>query len=279
MAKTEMTKIPEIKNKKELKEYIKPCYIIEDYLKSDERYKDFESHIRNVVRGCFHIKECREYPVTFRFYRSDKETYTLQLRRFLYNIYLWRPFYVLDGLHILDETFILNEEEIPNINQFINDKLILLFQEYNIRQTVINENVSNVLYDLRSISLDFSDIMNLTFSDNDFIEMYNNPEYRDAMTVHLSDDMQPVEVEKILSQHQKKLIDMLKKDKTNPVGIMLRSKTGIKEKQLAEFLISIGMKPTLTGEVMPVAIQTSSLIGGLSKPSYQYIDAVGARKP
>ena len=51
------------------------------------------------------------------------------------------------------------------------------------------------------------------------------------------------------------------------------------EKQLAEFLIAIGMKPTLTGEVMPIPIQTSSLIGGLSKPSYQYIDAIGARKP
>ena len=268
--------IPEIKNKKDLKEYLKPIYIIEDYLKSDDRYGDFEQVIRNIVRGCFHIKDCREYPVQFKFYRKDKEIHTLQLRRFLYNVYIWRPFCVMDGLHILDKTFILQEEEVPNVNQFINEKLILCFQDYNIDQIIINESVSNVLYNLRSISLDLSDVMNLTFSENDFINMYEDPEYREIMEVKISDDMQPVEVEKLLGECQRKLIAKLKSDKTNPIGIMLRSGTGIKYKQLAEFLIAIGMKPTLTGEVMPVAIQTSSLIGGLNRPSYQYIDAVGA---
>lgn len=274
-----LLEIPEINSKKELKEYIKPVYIIEDYLKDDSRYGDLEQAIRNILRGCFHIKECREYPIHFKFYRRDRDEHVLQLRHFLYNIYIWRPFCVLDGLYVLDESFILKAEEIPNINSFINEKVILCFQDYNVDQKIINESVSNILYNLRYISIDFSDIMNLTFSDNDFIQMYEDPVYRDIMKVELSEDAQPVEVEKVLNQHQDRLIQKLKQDKENPVGVMLRANSGVKAKQLAEFLISIGMKPTLTGEVMPIPIQTSSLIGGLSKPSYQYIDAVGARKP
>ena len=111
-----LIEIPRIKSKKDLKEYIKPLYIIEDYLQDEERYGDLEQVIRNVLRGCFHIKTCREYPVRFKFYRRDREEHELQLRRFLYNIYLWRPFCILNDIHVLDESFILGEEQIPFVN-------------------------------------------------------------------------------------------------------------------------------------------------------------------
>lgn len=271
--------VPEVHSKKDIKPYLKPMYIIEDYLNDDSRYGDLEQCIRNVLRGSFHIKECREYPIEFKFYRKDKISYKLQLRRFLYNLYVWRPFCILNELHILDDSFILNEEEIPNITDFLNDKILKTLQDYNIDQVIINESISNVLYNLRSISLDFSDIMNLTFSDHDFIEMMNDSEYKEIMELSIPEDMQPIEVERLLSQYQKRLIKKLKSDKENPVGIMLRAGTGIKEKQLAEYMIALGLKPTLTGEVMPIPIESSSLLGGLNRPSYQYIDAIAARKP
>ena len=99
------------------------------------------------------------------------------------------------------------------------------------------------------------------------------------MELKIPEDMQPIEVEKLLSQYQQRLVRKLKQDKNNPVGIMLRAGTGVKEKQLAEYMIAMGLKPTLTGEVMPIPIETSSLLGGLNRPSYQYIDAIAARKP
>ena len=71
----------------------------------------------------------------------------------------------------------------------------------------------------------------------------------------------------------------LKSIPDNPISIILRAGTGIKIKQLVEYLIMMGMKPSLEGEVMPIPIETSSLVGGLNRPSYQYIDASGARKP
>ena len=264
---------------KDMKKFLKPIYIIEDYLLDESRYGDLEQTIRNLLRGCFHIKECREYPIEFKFYRKDKETHKLQIRRFLYNLYIWKPFCMLNEFHILDESYILSEEEIPNVTEFLNEKILTTLQDYNIEQILINESISNVLYSLRSISLDFSDIMNLTFSDHDFIEMLNDPEYREIMELKIPEDMQPIEVEKLLSQYQQRLVRKLKQDKNNPVGIMLRAGTGVKEKQLAEYMIAMGLKPTLTGEVMPIPIETSSLLGGLNRPSYQYIDAIAARKP
>jgi hypothetical protein len=100
------------------------------------------------------------------------------------------------------------------------------------------------------------------------------------------DNAQATEVEEILDNAQHQLINRLKEDgknddykKRNPLGVILLVGSGMKEKQLTEYLIAMGMKPTLTGEVMPIAIENSSLIKGLDRPSYMYIDATGARKP
>ena len=116
--------------------------------------------------------------------------------------------------------------------------------------------------------------------------MHNNPRYRDLMEIKLPDNAQATEVEEILDNAQHQLINRLKEDgknddykKRNPVGVILLVGSGMKEKQLTEYLIAMGMKPTLTGEVMPISIENSSLIKGLDRPSYMYIDATGARKP
>ena len=40
----------------------------------------------------------------------------------------------------------------------------------------------------------------------------------------------------------------------------------------------MSMKPDLSCVTIPIPISSSTLIGGLNKPSYHYIDAIGARK-
>ena len=46
-------------------------------------------------------------------------------------------------------------------------------------------------------------------------------------------------------------------------------------KQLAEFTISEGLKPSLEGVTIPMPIENSTLLRGLDRPSYLYIDATG----
>ena len=75
--------VPVIKNRKELEFYLKKCFIIADYMVDKASYKVFIMKLRNLINGCFHIRQCREYPVTFKFYKEDRKTY-LNLFSFIY---------------------------------------------------------------------------------------------------------------------------------------------------------------------------------------------------
>lgn len=269
--------IPIIKTVEELQKKVSPLYVIDNYWTSKEDYIGFKDRLMDIVCGCMRSKELREYPIQFKFYKDDKETHELQLRRFLYNVFLWYPLCELHGINVANDFFIIHEDEIPDINVFFFKTVISALQEYNVKQSVINRYAADVMYDLNSISLYFSFIMGLHYSDHTFIEMY--PLYKDLMEKTFTPNQQPVEIEAELNAAEKELVRRLKEDKTNPIGVILRSKTGIKTKQLREFMVSVGLRPSLTGEVIPYPISNSILVNGLNHPSSIYIDALGARKP
>lgn len=269
--------IPIIKSVEELQTKISPLYVIDSYCDSKESYIDFKDRLMDIVCGCMRSKELREYPIQFKFYKDDKETHVLQLRRFLYNVFLWYPLCELYGAKVADSSFIISEEEIPDINNFFFKTVIHALEEYNVKQSTINHYSADVMYDLCSISLYFSFIMGLHYSDHTFIEMYAN--YKDLMEKTFSQTMQPVEIESELNALEKDLTNRLREDKNNPIGVMIRAKTGLKVKQLREFMCTVALRPTLEGEVFPYPINNSLLINGLDRPSSMYIDALGARKP
>jgi hypothetical protein len=264
----------------ELSKYVSPLYIINDYMRSEEDYVDFQEKIYTLIKGCFEHKACREYPVRFKFYATDEETHTLQLRHFVVNVFAWYPFINLYGTKILDSSFIVDcENDIPNFTDYINDKVILVLEEYSIRNTVRNRSVSEVLYNMRRISIDFALIMGLTVSSETFLKVYQeNPRMQQIMQTTFPLEMQPAEIEHELNGLMNEEIEIFKGIKDNAVGVILRSGTGIKHKQLSEFTINQGLKPDLNGVTIPVPINSSTMVNGLNKPSAMYIDALGARK-
>lgn len=275
------TEVVTIPNKSELKKYISPLYILEDYTRSTEDYLIFQEKMYNIIKGCFEHKECREYPVKFKFYLKDTEVHTLQLRHFIINVFMWYPFVNLHGIHgVLDESFIVDcENGIPHITDFINEKIIEVLRDYAIKNTTLNRSVSEVLYNLRRISIDFSIIMNLTISSETFLKVFkDNARMREIMQTTFPLDMQPADIESDLNKLMNEEIDIFKAIKDNPVGIILRAGTGIKHKQLSEFTVNMGLKPDLSGVTIPLPINSNTMIRGLNKPSAHYIDALGARK-
>lgn len=272
--------VPVIKNRRELQKYLKPVYIISEEMNSYEDYDRFQNNILNIVRGCFTIYECRTFPVYFKFYLRDKKIYKLELRHFLINLFLWYPFVELNGITCFDESFILKDpEQIPHIEDYINEKLIQILNEYHIKTVKKNSSISKVLNNLRKISQDFSDILGIDFTVPMFVQLYDEyPRMKEMMETTFDADMQPHEIEEKLNILQKEEVALLKGIKDCPLSIVLRAGTGLKEKQLVEFTISEGLKPTLSGKTIPKPIESSTLIRGLDKPSYIMIDALAARK-
>lgn len=273
--------VPYIKNKKELSKYLKPLYIIENYMSTSDDYMEFQEKIYTIVKGCFEHKECREYPVKFKFYMNDTKVHTIQLRHFVINIFSWYPFIALNGLpSVLDDSFIIDcFNDIPRYSDYINKKVIYTLKEYNIRNVVINRSISEVLHNMRRISIDFSLILNLNITMNTFTSMYKeNERLREIMDVELDISKQPHEIEELMNNLMNEEVEIIKGIENNPLGVILRTGTGIKHKQLAEYTIAMSMKPDLEGVTIPIPISSSTIINGLSKPSYQYIDALGARK-
>ena len=274
-----LKEVPLINNRKQLKKYLKPTFILSDYMVDYDTYEEFQTRIYNLIKGCFVIRECREYPVKFKFNREDKKSQTLELRHFLINLIVWYPFVELSDLKVLDASFILDcYNDIPNLEDYLNHTIMVL-RDYHLTSTKVNNTISMVLYKLRKIGEDFSIILGLNFSAHTFIDMYQkNADVRRLMETEFTLNQQPHEIEEILNQSEKELIDIFKSIPDNPLGVILRAGTGIKHKQFREFLISSGLKPTLTGETIPEAINNSTLVGGLDRPSYAYIDGLGARK-
>lgn len=274
-----LTDVPIINNRDELKQWLRPIYIVSDYLTDHETYKIFYQKLYNVLKGCFVIYECRTFPIRFKFNKEDQKEHTMEFRHFILNLIAWYPFVELNDISVLDESFILHGEQIPELRDYINDKLITTLKDYHIKSTTINYDISEVLHNFRKISEDFSLILGLNFSEYDFIDAYNtNEEIRDMMECTFDPNMQPHEIEKLLQQYQEREIEIYKSMPENPIGIILRAGTGIKHKQFTEFTISEGLKPTIEGKTIPLPIENSTILRGANKPSYHFIDATGARK-
>ena len=224
--------VPYIHNVQEMRQWMHPLYIIEDYTSDYETYNIFQQKLYNIIRGCFTIKECRNAMVRFKFTRDSKKEYELPFRMFVINTILWYPFVELHGLDVLDESFILSDPEAtPNVEEYINEKLIKVLREYHIKTSKTNYAISEVLFNLRSISIHFSLIMGLDFSIPMFIDLYSkNPRIKEIMECGFDETLQPHEIEQELSSLQQEYIEIISGMKDNHLGIVLRANTGVKHK-------------------------------------------------
>ena len=96
----------------------------------------------------------------------------------------------------------------------------------------MNHLIADALYDLTSISNNFSEIMLLTFGMETFQKMWDKyPRYQELATTTYPSTVQPIEIEHDLNEKTKEMIDMFKTDPGNPIGIICGSGAGIKDKQ------------------------------------------------
>lgn len=274
--------LPLVRNKKDVANLVKPMYVIHDYMANKEDYDDLMSEFYDILMASYEIPECRDFPIKFKFYATDKELYTLPLRHFMVNLAFWRPLIeVYAWSNIMNEEFIFDCKKGINTKKFkayLDDYPTRVLIDHNIKAEVTNKEIAETLHWMTIIATDFSNVVGLTFSLETFIDMYNkSPEYRELMATSYPDTMQPAEIEAEQEKKTAQVINLFKKDPGNPIGKIFSTNTGIKAKQFLEFTVNAGLNPDIYGKTIARPVNTNTLMG-VYKPSEFAISAMGARK-
>lgn len=269
--------VTRISDMEEFKKHIKALYVIDEYASSKERYQAFKEEMTLLCIGSFHSGEMMTYPISFKFYKDDKETFQLEFRAFLYNIYLWFTMVELKGIKAFNKESILVPEKIADINDEIYHISLAPLMENSVNRTKVQKYAADIVYDLSSISVYFGLIMGLHFSDTTFFEMYDN--YGDLLVPKDYSNMQPDEIEAENSRMEHELIHRILNDPDNPFHQIIAGGNPLKIKQLRELLMTVSLRPSLENSVVTRPINNGLIMGALKSPGDVYIDGLAARKP
>ena len=128
------------------------------------------------------------------------------------------------------------------------------------------------------ISQDFNTIMGNSICIESFIQLSKrNPRFNEIIRTKLTPGMQPKDIEKLQHELTAEEIEILSKE-PNCLRPMLHAGAGIKDKQLAEFSITGGLKPDVNGNTIPIPIDSNFLVGGLNNVTNYYVDSQAGRK-
>lgn len=259
--------------------YSDSVIVVQDILQSKKIFNKVFNDLYDFMKQGFEVEEIRKYPIKYKFNAKDKEIYEMEARHMVTNLLFWKSFIYLESPDIVDETYYVDASNISNksIKRFIDDKIIMPFR-YKIESERLNKIIHDLLFRLASISNDFNMIMGMSINMESFIDVANrNPRFDEIIRTKVDPEAQPVEIEQMLNSLMKEEIEILKKEE-NMLKPILSSGAGIKDQQLREFSINGGLKPDLSGNTVPVPINSNFIVGGLSNIINYYIDATGGRK-
>lgn len=253
--------------------------IMDDVLSSKRSYRIIYQDILDIFKWGFEVDEIRKKEISFKFREDDKKMYTMQMRHLLSNLVLWYSFVEMDNVELLDETYIydFNEFNMGTLILYIDNRILPLHEGDFISK---NKIVDEISYNITAISNAFSLLMGMGISIYDIIQIEKrNPEMAGLMFDDIDHDLQPIEIEEILNNRTKKIIDIICKDtEFNDLKPLFLSGKNISEAQFREIIVKIGMKADINGNTIPMVIDANFLVTGLNKPSYVYINALSGRK-
>lgn len=254
-------------------------FILEDLLKDKKTFKKIYKEMYNFMKRGFEVKEVRTFPLVYMIRHEDKKAYQMEIRHMITNFIFWRTFLDLDKEYVLCEKDIIDAYNIDNkmITKYINERYINQFL-FKVDIKDLNKAIADLLYRLLQISNDFNMIMGLSINLESFIDVANrNPRFNEIIRTTVDENAQPYEVEQYLNDLMEEEIEILKHE-DNVLKPILLAGTGIKDQQLREMTINGGFKPDLSGNTVPIPINTNLLVGGFRNIINYYLDSTGGRK-
>ncbi|WP_304576714.1 hypothetical protein [Romboutsia ilealis] len=267
------------KTKEEMKElYDTQVIVVQDILQKKKIFNQVFDDMYEFMKRGFEVEEIRKFPIKYKFDHKSIDIYEMEARHMITNLLFWKTLLQLEMPDIIDETYYIDAKNINNrmIKNFIDNKIIIPFR-YKIETEKLNKIIHDLLYRLAMVSNDFNMIMGMSINMESFIEVANkNPRFDEIIRTKVDPLAQPVEIENTLNSLMNEEIEILKSEE-NVLKPILCSGAGIKDQQLREFSINGGLKPDLSGNTVPVPINSNFLVGGLSNIINYYIDATGLK--
>ena len=254
-------------------------FILEDLLKDKKIFKKIYKEMYTFMKKGFEVAEIRKFPVYYMISKEDKDVYTMEIRHMITNMIFWRTFLDLDDEYTLSKDDIIDAYNVSNkmIKKFIDEKVIGPFL-FKVEIKYLNKAIHDLLYRLTKIGNDFNEIMAMGLNLESFIDVANrNPRFNEIIRTRVDENGQPYEIEQYLDELMREEIEILKTE-DNCLKPILIAGAGIKEQQLREMTINGGFKPDLSGNTVPIPINSNLLVGGFRNITNYYLDATGGRK-
>lgn len=255
--------------------------IIEELMVDKKTYTQHMDTMYNYIKQGFEYEELRKCPVKFKFLKEDKKVHTLELRHYVTNLMVWEAFMRVGVISDMNASLLFDCKKITAnyIKDYIDRNVIIPYRK-EISNKKMNKICHDIIYNLSRISNDFNIILGMTINIETFIDLADrNPRFNEIIRTKLDENMQPQEVERTLTSLMKEQIKIITEDKEhNCLKPLLLSGTGIKHQQLSEFAINGGLKPDLSGNTIPMPINSNFIVGGLNSITNYYIDSLAGRK-
>ena len=251
--------------------------IMDDVMASHKSFTYVYQQLIDMMKWGFEIAEIRKRPIHFKFHTEDKEIYSLQANHFISNMILWYAFMELDRVDALDETFIYDftKFSMGSIVSYLDDRVLPLGEnDFHSKNKIVDE----VFYNITAVANAFCMLMGMSISMYDIMQAEKQcPEITEIIFGKVDPSLQPIEIEAELERRADRLIELFSQIDCDLKPLLVSGKN-ISKGQFKEMFVKIGLKSDINGNTIPLLIDANLVVDGLTKPSYQYIEACSARK-
>lgn len=249
---------------------------ITDYYDCTKYYRDlmyYLSELSNTITD----KISNENYIEFKLMDSDN-IHRMSLIHYIFNMLMWYPLFVLDRVVRKDHIFMPKTFNNKEFAKYTNEKII----KPNMHLTTMNEmsELTAKVYDIFILICEkYGLLLGLSFSMHDILSMWDDEDIYELNHTKIPNNIQISEAEKLIDDNSKLYMKKVMNRKTdNCLKPLIRSGQGVNSKQLREFTISTGFKPTLAGNTINIKPTSNYITDGLRKPTDYIVDASGGRK-
>ena len=251
--------------------------IMDDVLSSHKTYTYIYQQLIDMMKLGFEIEEVRKRPIHFKFHHYDKKVHILQANHFISNMILWSAFMEMDIVEELNETFIYDftKFSMKSVVSYLEDRVLPLGEiDFHSANKVVDE----IFYSITAVANAFCMLMGMSISMYDIIQAEKQcPEISEIIFGKVDPSLQPIEIEAELNRRADRLIELFSQIDCDLKPLLVSGKN-ISKGQFKEMFVKIGLKSDIQGNTIPMLIDANLVVDGLTKPSYQYIEAGSARK-